>query len=44
MTNSTLRQRFGLKSKDISSVSRIIRDAIDSNMVKALDPTQHQDT
>lgn len=38
MTNSTLRQRFGLKSKDISSVSRIIRDAIDSNMVKALDP------
>lgn len=38
MTNTSLRQRFGLKDKDISSVSRIIKDAIDSNMIKASDP------
>ena len=38
MTNSTLRQRFGLEAKDISSVSRIIKDAIDTNVIKAVDP------
>lgn len=38
MTNTTLRQRFGLEDKGISSASRIIKDAIDSDMIKALDP------
>lgn len=39
MTNSSLRKRFGLDDKDISSVSRIIKDAIDAKMIKASDPT-----
>ena len=38
MTNSSLRNRFGLEDKDISSVSRIIKDTIDVNMIKAVDP------
>jgi len=38
MTNSTLRQRFGLEEKSMSSVSRIIKDAIIADMIKALDP------
>lgn len=38
MTNSTLRERFGLDDKDISIVSRIIKDAVDADMIKALDP------
>jgi len=38
MTNSSLRHRFGLDDKDISSVSRIIKDAIDAKMIKASDP------
>lgn len=38
MTNSSLRYRFGLEDKDISIVSRIIKDSIDMNMIKALDP------
>lgn len=38
LTNSSLRNRFGLKDKEISIVSRIIKDAIDANMIKAVDP------
>jgi predicted HTH transcriptional regulator len=38
MTNSSLRSRFGLDDKDISSVSRIIKDAIAEKMIKASDP------
>lgn len=38
MSNSTLRERFGLKDKDISSTSRIIKDAVDADMIKPLDP------
>ena len=38
MTNSSLRNRFGLDDKDISSVSRIIKDTIDAKMIKAADP------
>lgn len=37
MTNSSLRNRFGLDDKDISSVSRIIKDTIDAKMIKAAD-------
>lgn len=38
MTNSSLRHRFGLDDKDISIVSRIIKDTIDTKMIKANDP------
>ena len=38
MTNTSLRERFGLDDKGISSVSRIIRDAIEDGQIKHLDP------
>ena len=38
MTNSSLRERFGLKDKDISTISRIIKDAIAAKRIKASDP------
>lgn len=38
LTNTTLRNRFGLEEKDISIASRIIRDTIDAGMIRALDP------
>ncbi|SMB89093.1 Predicted transcriptional regulator, contains HTH domain [Desulfonispora thiosulfatigenes DSM 11270] len=38
MTNASLRQRFGLDDKNSSTASRIIRDAVDANKVKPLDP------
>jgi ATP-dependent DNA helicase RecG len=39
MTNTSLRQRFGLNEKSISAVSRIIRDAVVENKIKPQDPT-----
>lgn len=39
MTNSSLRERFGLENKDISKISRIIKDTIDANKIKASDPS-----
>ena len=38
MTNTSLRQRFGLDEKGISIVSRIIRDSIEAGKVKAQEP------
>ena len=38
LTNTTLRDRFGLDEKDISIASRIIRDTIDAGMIRAVDP------
>jgi len=38
MTNASLRERFGLKTTMSSIVSKIIKDAINAGMVKALDP------
>lgn len=40
LTNQTLRKRFGIWSrfKKIISCSSIIRDAIDSNKIKPMDP------
>jgi ATP-dependent DNA helicase RecG len=38
MTNSSLRQRFGLDYKGSSTASRIIKDAVDEKKVKPLDP------
>ena len=37
MTNTSLRERFGIKEKNRSMVSRIIRDAIDNNFVLPYD-------
>jgi len=38
MTNASLRQRFGKEDKDISIISRVIRDAISEGKIKPLDP------
>lgn len=39
LTNSSLRQRFGLKPTSSGSVSRLIKEAVESNYIKPLDPT-----
>lgn len=39
LTNSSLRERFGLKKSSSGSVSRLIRDAVEVKMIKPLDPT-----
>ncbi|MBF0306432.1 MAG: hypothetical protein HQL41_12370 [Alphaproteobacteria bacterium] len=39
MTNESLRERFGVDKKNYSAVSRVIRAAIDSGMIKPHDPT-----
>ncbi|MBK8568285.1 MAG: putative DNA binding domain-containing protein [Saprospiraceae bacterium] len=38
MTNQSLRERFKVEEKDISVVSRIIKDALDAGMIKLSDP------
>ncbi|HEX6370039.1 MAG TPA: ATP-binding protein [Longimicrobium sp.] len=40
MTNSSLRERFGIDPKNSAIVSRIIADAIAEGVVKAYDPAQ----
>jgi ATP-dependent DNA helicase RecG len=42
MTNTSLRQRFGLESKDSSIASKIIKDAVTVGKIKPLDPIQPQ--
>lgn len=37
LTNSSLRQRFGIEEKNKASVSRYIRESIKANMIKPLD-------
>lgn len=39
LTNSSLRERFGLKESSSGSVSRLIKDAIEAKLIKPLDPT-----
>ncbi len=39
MNNSSLRERFGLDNSYKSSVSRIIKIAVDRGMIKQADPT-----
>ncbi|PJE09571.1 ATP-binding protein [Legionella sp.] len=39
MTNSTLRERFGIDSKNSAMVSRIIRDTLDSGKIRCYDNT-----
>lgn len=39
LTNSSLRQRFGLKDSLSGSVSRLIKETVALNLIKPLDPT-----
>lgn len=39
LTNTSLRDRFGLKESSAGSISRLIKEAVDRNRIKALDPT-----
>lgn len=38
MTNQSLRQRFSIEDRNYSIASRIIRDALEDNMIKEVDP------
>jgi predicted HTH transcriptional regulator len=38
LTNTSLRERFGLDSKNSATVSRIIRDAVELEVIKLKDP------
>lgn len=39
LTNSSLRERFGLKDSSSGSISRLIKEALDQQLIKPLDPT-----
>lgn len=39
MTNQSLRERFKLQEKKTESVSRVIRDAMEAEIIKLTDPT-----
>ena len=38
LTNSSLRDRFGLKETSSGTVSRLIKEAVKANLIKPLDP------
>ena len=38
LTNSTLRQRFGLSPSAAGSISRLINEAVAENLIKPIDP------
>lgn len=38
LTNSSLRERFGLKSTYSASISRLIKDTVSENLIKPIDP------
>ena len=40
MTNSSLRDRFGISEENAAIVSRIIRDALAEKLIKPYDPEQ----
>lgn len=40
MSNTTLRERFGIEEKNSATASRIIKDALDEGKIKPLDPDQ----
>lgn len=42
MTNTSLRQRFGLEDKDVSVVSRLIKDATEKGLIKLLESDTNQ--
>ena len=39
LSNSSLRERFGLKESSAGSVSRLIKEAVEMKLIKPLDPT-----
>jgi Predicted transcriptional regulator containing an HTH domain and an uncharacterized domain shared with the mammalian protein Schlafen len=39
MTNTTLRERFGIEEKNSSMVSRVIKDTIDAGLIVCHDDT-----
>lgn len=39
LTNSSLRERFGLKDSSSGTVSRLIKEAVELKLIKPLDPT-----
>lgn len=39
LTNSSLRERFGLKDTSAGSISRLIKEATEKKLIKPLDPT-----
>ena len=39
MTNTSLRERFGLEEEDYTSVSRFIRETVQAGLVKSADPS-----
>ena len=44
LTNSSLRERFGLEEKSSASVSRLIKDACEKNLIKKLEDTAPRHT
>ena len=38
LTNSSLRERFGLKESESGNLSRLVKDAIDEGLVKPYNP------
>ena len=38
LTNSSLRERFGLKDSSAGSISRLIKEAVEIKLIKPLDP------
>jgi len=39
MTNSTLRQRFGIEGKNSATASRMIRESVEAQMIRPYDET-----
>ena len=39
LTNSSLRERFGLKDSSSGSISRLIKEAVEKKLIKPVDPT-----
>ncbi|HBP40756.1 MAG TPA: transcriptional regulator, partial [Halomonas sp.] len=40
VTNTSLRERFGIEAKNSATASRIIRDALEERVIKPYDPEQ----
>lgn len=38
LTNSSLRDRFGVKETSAGSISRLIKEALEQKKIKAIDP------
>ena len=38
MNNSSLRKRFGLDEKNASSISRLLKEAVEKGLIRVVDP------